>query len=64
LASDLFELYRYGAHQIDHPEGRAGARHSIYESTKFQLLLNVKAASDLRIVLPPSLLARADEVIE
>jgi len=35
-----------------------------YQSTKFQLLLNAKAASDLRIVVPPSLLARADEVIE
>jgi putative tryptophan/tyrosine transport system substrate-binding protein len=35
-----------------------------YQSTKFQLLLNVKAASDLSIALPPALLARADEVIE
>jgi putative ABC transport system substrate-binding protein len=65
LACDLFELYRHAAHQIDHILKGVPVRDiPFYQSTKFQLLLNVNTASDPSIGLPPSLLARADEVIE
>ena len=59
------EIYTSGAEQVAKVLG--GTRPSelpVRESTRFELVINNWTAKTIGITIPPSLLARADEVIE
>ena len=63
--SDLAALQRWVANDIDQIlRGAKPGEIPIYQESKFDLLINLKAAKALGLTIPTSLLVRADEVIE
>jgi putative ABC transport system substrate-binding protein len=63
--SDLAALYRWVANCMDQIlRGAKPGEIPIYLESKFELLINLKAAKALGLTIPTSLLVRADEVIE